>query len=72
MTTLILDLPWILMNCPSFNAAPRIRPRVETSLRILASLINTLLPEAVPPVDLLRPSEAAPHPIDAARADSQR
>jgi len=60
------------MNCPSFNAAPRIRPRVETSLRILASLINTLLPEAVPPVDLLRPSEAAPQPMDAARAGSQR
>jgi hypothetical protein len=60
------------MNCPSFNAAPRILPSVETSLRMLASLMNTLLPEGVPPVDRLKPSEAAPQPIDAARADSQR
>lgn len=62
-----MDGPWIDMNWPSFNAAPLIRPRVETSRLIFASLINTL-PLLFPPVDRRMDSDAAPHESDAASA----
>lgn len=65
------DVPWIDMNWPNFNAAPLMRPRVETSRLIFASLINTLPPLFSPPfpaVDRRIDSDAAPHESDAASA----
>lgn len=61
------DGPWIDMNWPSFNAAPLMRPRVDTRRLILASLINTLaLPLLPPVVDRRIDSDAAPIESDAA------
>lgn len=63
------DGPWIDMNWPSFNAAPLMRPRVDTRRLILASLINTLaLPLLPPVVDRRIDSDAAPIESDAASA----
>jgi hypothetical protein len=62
----------MLMNWPNFSAAPLIRPNVDTNLLILASLMNTLPVALLPPAVRRRPSEAAPIPIDAARAKYQR
>lgn len=64
------DGPWIDMNWPNFNAAPLIRPRVDTSRLIFASLINTLppLPLLLPLVDRRIDSDAAPIESDAASA----
>lgn len=63
------DGPWIDMNWPSFNAAPLIRPRVDTSRLIFASLINTLVLPLLPPVvDRRIDSDAAPIESDAASA----
>lgn len=65
------DVPWIDMNWPNFNAAPLMRPSVETSRLIFASLINTLPPlfsPLFPAVDRRIDSDAAPHESDAASA----
>lgn len=55
------------MNCPSFSAAPRILVRLETSLRTLASDMNTL-PSDPPPAERFTVSVAAPQLSDAANA----
>lgn len=57
------------MNWPNFNAAPLIRPRVDTSRLIFASLINTLpLLLLLPVADRRIDSDAAPTESDAASA----
>ena len=58
----------MLMNCPSFSAAPRILVRLDTSRRTLASDMNTLLPCELPPAVRRIDSDAAPHDNEAARA----
>jgi hypothetical protein len=63
--------PCMLINWPSFNAAPRIFPKVATSRLTLASLMKTL-PCPPPPVDRLKDSDAAPIESDAARAESSK
>jgi hypothetical protein len=57
----------MLMNWPSFNAAPRIRPSVATNRRTFASDMKTL-PVPPRPVDRRMDSEAAPKDNDAASA----
>lgn len=59
------------MNWPNFNAAPRIRPKVDTSRLIFASLMNMLPLASVPPVVRFKDSEAAPQLNDAAKAADQ-
>lgn len=62
----------MLMNCPSFSAAPLILVRLDTSRRTLASDMKTLLPcELLPPAVRRIDSLAAPHDRDAASASCQ-
>lgn len=59
----------MLMNWPSFNAAPLILVRLDTSRRTLASDMNTLLPWVPPPTAVRRiDSDAAPQDNEAASA----
>ena len=55
------DKPWILMNCPNFNAAPRIWVSLDTRRLIFPSVMMSE-PEALSweLVVRLRSSEAAP------------
>jgi hypothetical protein len=59
-------IPWMLINCPSFSAAPLICESFETRRLMLASviIIDDWLEEPEPV--LRRTSVAAPYPNDAA------
>lgn len=65
----------MLINCPNFNAAPRICDSFATSRLIFASVIITEPVLATSPsddvVDRRRISEAAPYDIEAAKPASQ-
>lgn len=56
----------MLMNCPSFNAAPRIWESLETRRLMLASVIITDDSSWDPDPVRRRISDAAPYPNDAA------
>lgn len=58
--------PCMLMNCPSFNAAPRIWESLETRRLMLASVIITDESSWDPAPLRRRTSDAAPYPSDAA------
>lgn len=64
----------MLINCPSFNAAPRICDSFATSRLIFASVIITEPVLAASPsddVDRRIISEAAPYDMEAAKPASQ-
>jgi hypothetical protein len=55
--------PWILRNCPTFSAAPRIRVSLDTRRIRFASVIMSEDGDSVELVDVVerrRSSEAAP------------
>ena len=56
----------MLMNCPSFNAAPRIWESLETRRLMFASVIITDESSWDPAPVRRRTSDAAPYPSDAA------
>jgi len=67
--------PWILRNCPTFSAAPRIRVSLDTRRVRFASVIMSEDGDSVELVDVVerrRNSEAAPKPRDAARPERSR
>jgi hypothetical protein len=58
-----LQIPWILRNCPTFRAAPRIRVSLDTRRVKFASVIMSEEGESVESADVVerrRSSEAAP------------
>ncbi len=59
--------PWILINWPNFNAAPRIWVSFATSLRMLASDMNTEGAGSEEETERRSISPAAPYPREAAR-----
>lgn len=60
--------PCMLMNCPSFRAAPRIWESLDTKRVMLASVIMTdCVLSACDVVERRKTSEAAPYESDAAR-----
>lgn len=61
----------MLINCPSFNAAPRICESFETSRLMFASVIITDDGSEEPEPVLRRTSAAAPYPSDAASPNIQ-
>ena len=65
--------PCILINCPSFKAAPRILVSFETKRLIFASVMTTddgwVSDDCV---DRLSISDAAPYPKEAAKPDQRR
>ena len=56
----------MLMNCPSFNAAPRIWESLDTRRLMFASVIITDESSWDPAPVRRRTSDAAPYPSDAA------
>jgi hypothetical protein len=58
-----LQLPWMLRNCPTFSAAPRIRVSLDTRRVKFASVIMSEEGESFESADVVerrRSSEAAP------------